>query len=515
MGYNWRSSGSRLTRLRPLPLLLVCLLLFAVALSTGAVEAHAAPLRPPVVWLKGEGNFTKAHRAPHSIDRVVVHVTEGAFWGSVRWLQSPRAHASSHFVVSRGGKVVQLVHLSDVAWHAGNWKVNVRSIGIEHEGFTYGRAGFTDAQYRNSARLTAWIARRSLMPIDRKHIIGHHEVPGPNGGRGGASHHTDPGPRWNWGRYLALVRSYATGRREKLSVVTLLPSGPLRGLVPWSAPTTGGVRRVEFVVDGRVAWTDRRAPFTFRGARGLNTTSLRNGTHVFELRAYGDGTRHDITRRTVVVANADFTVTATGARAWTRVRGTVRLQARPSGAQARRVVLAVDGRRVATDGRPPFAFAWNAERVRRGKHVLELVATAVDGRVARLRIPVVTGPARPKPAPPPPKPAPPPPKPPTRPPPARLAILSQSPVDGQDVTGLLLWRVEAAGPVTRVEFVIDGVVRGTDVAAPFTFGWDTAAEPPGPHRLTARAVGRDGRAVSASVTVTVAALPASGGSAGP
>src|SRR5687767_7622940 len=129
--------------------LLSLLLLGFVALATGATDAQA---RPPVVWLKGEGNFTKAHRAPRSLDRIVVHVTEGTFWGSVRWLKSPRAHASSHFVVSRSGQIVQLVHLSDIAWHAGNWGVNVRSVGIEHEGFAYGRAGFTDAQYRSSAR---------------------------------------------------------------------------------------------------------------------------------------------------------------------------------------------------------------------------------------------------------------------------------------------------------------------------------------------------------------------------
>jgi hypothetical protein len=490
--------------------LLSLFLLGSVAFAVGTPDAPASPLRPPVVWLKGEGNFTKAHRAPHSIDRIVVHVTEGAFWGSVRWLKSPRAHASSHFVVSRRGKVVQLVHLSDIAWHAGNWNVNVRSIGIEHEGFTYGPAGFTDAQYRHSAQLTAWIARRSLMPIDRAHIIGHHEVPGPSGGRGGASHHTDPGPRWNWNRYLALVRSYALPGRQKLSVTTWLPSGPLRGVVPWRAPTTGGVRRVEFVVDGRVAWTDRQAPFAFRNGRGLNTTGLRNGTHVFELRAYGDGTRHDITRRYVVVANREFTLTSAGARPWTRVRGTVRLRVRAHGAKADRVVFTVDGRRLGLDRTPPFAFRWNAERARRGKHVLEVVATAADGRVARIRIPLVSGPPATKP-----KPAPPTPTPPTKPAPPRLEILSQSLLDGQEVSGFVIWRVETAGRTALVEFLIDGALRGTDVAAPYTLGWSTTGEPPGPHRLTARAIGEDGKAVSATVTVTVPAPPTSGGNEGP
>ena len=154
---------------------------------------------------------------------------------------------------------MQLVHLSDIAWHAGNWNVNSHSVGIEHEGYTYGSGGFTDAQYQASARLAAWIARRSLMPIDRKHLIGHAEVPAPGGGRGGSSHHTDPGPHWNW-RPLPPARARATRDVEKLSVTPALPPGPLRGIVPWRAKATGGVASVEFSIDGRVVWVDRRAP---------------------------------------------------------------------------------------------------------------------------------------------------------------------------------------------------------------------------------------------------------------
>jgi hypothetical protein len=79
----------------------------------------------------------------------------------------------------------------------------------------------------------------------------------------------------------------------------------------------------------------------------------------------------------------------------------------------------------------------------------------------------------------------------------------------------VIWRVEAAGKPTRIEFVIDGVSRGADVAAPYTFGWDTAAEQPGTHTLTARAVGSDGKTVEASVTVTVPERPETSGSPAP
>ena len=462
------------------------LLAAAIAASCFLVPAaDAAPgARPPVVWLKGEGNFTKSHRPVASLDKIVVHVTEGAFWGSVHWLKSPRAHASSHYVVSRRGRIVQLVHLSDIAWHAGNWKVNTQSVGIEHEGFTYGPGGFTNAQYHASARLAGWIARRSLMPIDRRHFIGHADVPAPGGGRGGSSHHTDPGPHWKWDYYLRLVRRYAGA--QKLSVLPVVPAGPLRGIVPWRAKATGDIGQVEFSIDGRVVATDRRPPFAL--ARGLNTTKLGNGTHVLQVYGVAGPGRYDIARKTIVVDNKTFALTSAGARPWTKVRGPVKLRVRPWGAKAASMTFFVDGRRRAVDRRPPFLFAWNAARAKPGKHVLQVVATSVDGRVAKRRIPLVAA-----------KRVVPKPKPPVTPP---LRILTQSVAEGQEVTGLVLWRVEVAGKPTRVEFVIDGVLRGADVAAPYTFGWNADAETPGTHVLTARAVGK--RTVEATTTVTVA-----------
>ena len=45
-----------------------------------------------------------------------------------------------------------------------------------------------------SARLVAYLAARAGMPVDRRHVIGHAEVPHPSGrGVGGVDHHTDPG----------------------------------------------------------------------------------------------------------------------------------------------------------------------------------------------------------------------------------------------------------------------------------------------------------------------------------
>ena len=461
----------------------------AVAASFFLVPAADAAVgaRPPVVWLKGEGNFTKAHRQIASIDKLVVHVTEGSFWGSVTWLKNPRAHASSHYVVSRGGRIVQLVHLSDIAWHAGNWDVNTKSVGIEHEGFTYGPGGFTTAQYHASARLAAWIARRSLMPINRRNLIGHRDVPAPGGGRGGASHHTDPGPNWNWKRYLSLVRRYAGVVR--LSVKPLVPEGPLRGIVSWRAKASPDIKRVEFIVDGRVVHVDSRRPFAYP----LNTTKLANRGYKLQVHGIAGPGRYDVEGARAVVDNKTFALTSAGARPWMKAPTRIRLRVRPWGAQAAKMVFTVDGRIRAVDRRPPFLFSWGTNRAKPGRHLLKVVATSVDGRTAVRRIPVVVYRPRPTPPRPVPKPVP-------------LAILGQSVTEGQQVSGLVIWRVDVRGRAERVEFLVDGVLRGTDVAAPYTFGWNADAEPAGPHVLTARAVG--GKTVDASVTVTSAGTAA-------
>jgi N-acetyl-anhydromuramyl-L-alanine amidase AmpD len=95
-----------------------------------------------------------------------------------------------------------MVREADVAYHAGNREWNERSIGIEHEGYVDDPdRWFTDTAYRASAQLAADISTRYDIPIDREHIVGHHEVPGAT--------HTDPGPYWDWDRYLDLVRAAA------------------------------------------------------------------------------------------------------------------------------------------------------------------------------------------------------------------------------------------------------------------------------------------------------------------
>ncbi|MET7963261.1 N-acetylmuramoyl-L-alanine amidase [Micromonospora zamorensis] len=154
----------------------------------------------PAAWAPAStSNYTVASRpGSHPVNRVVIHMTQGAYAGAISWFQNPAAKASAHYTFrSSDGAVTQSVREKDIAWHAGNWTYNTESIGIEHEGFVDNPAWFTDAMYRASAALTRSLTTKYGIPRDRAHIIAHREVPGAT--------HTDPGPNWNWTYYMQLV----------------------------------------------------------------------------------------------------------------------------------------------------------------------------------------------------------------------------------------------------------------------------------------------------------------------
>jgi len=463
-------------------------LLVLVATLAAASAASAAPPRTQLAALT---NYTQAQRPESGIRFIVVHVTEGSFFGTVSWLQNPRSRASANFVVGRDGRVQQLVPLHDIAWHAGNWAYNVRSVGIENVGYTDDPAGFTTRQYRAAARLAAVIARRALIPIDRRHIIGHAEVPDPNDPLqgGGIDNHTDPGRYWRWGYFMKLVERFAypqkfLARRHvglEVASSTLYDRQRVAGEVPWRTKVDGPVKRVAFLVDGKTRWVDRIAPYAFAGGRPLNTFNLANGRHRLELRAYGtkSWTRH---RFTVRVKNEPFTLAPVGLKPKQRVVGKLRVQALFTGVPPARVLLYLDGRRVDHDTAPPYVFTWDTRRVKDGPHRLTLAGRARDGRVVRSRIPVVVANGSLQPA----------------------TIIGDSLVDGQTVTGVQHWLVSTGGNVAAVELSVDGVVGATLTKAPYAWDWDTSGYAPGPHRLDVQVTGVDGGVSAETLTVTVA-----------
>ncbi|MEU6318620.1 N-acetylmuramoyl-L-alanine amidase [Streptomyces sp. NPDC047009] len=159
-----------------------------------------------------------------SIKYIVIHDTEGQWDGVLNLIQDPTYVSWNYTVRSTDGLIAQHVKAKDVAWHAGNWYVNAKSIGIEHEGFLAAPdAWYTEAMYRSSARLVRYLAGKYRIPLDRQHILGHDNVPGPTTSTIPGMH-TDPGPYWDWRHYFELLgRPFHTTAGPWGGVVTILP----------------------------------------------------------------------------------------------------------------------------------------------------------------------------------------------------------------------------------------------------------------------------------------------------
>ncbi|MFC7099603.1 N-acetylmuramoyl-L-alanine amidase [Nonomuraea rubra] len=154
-----------------------------------------------------------------SVDYIVIHDTEGTYQGIPSLVRNPK-YVSWHYTIrSRDGHVAQHVPTNDIAWHAGNWDVNTRSIGIEHEGYlAKGGAWYTEAMYRSSARLVKYLAAKHDIPLNRAHILGHDNVPGTTP-QTVAGMHEDPGPYWDWEHYFELMDKPFKAAKDGDSVI--------------------------------------------------------------------------------------------------------------------------------------------------------------------------------------------------------------------------------------------------------------------------------------------------------
>ena len=170
------------------------------------------------------GNHDLGNRpAKQQIEYIVIHDTEGSYAGTIQLAQDKDWVSWNYTMRSVDGHTAQHVKAKDVAWHAGNWYVNAKSLGIEHEGFAAQGTWFTEAMYRNSAKLVRYLAREHNIPLDRQHILGHDNVPAtiPANVQG---MHWDPGPYWNWSHYFDLLHAPFRGIGTPLGgIVTINP----------------------------------------------------------------------------------------------------------------------------------------------------------------------------------------------------------------------------------------------------------------------------------------------------
>lgn len=173
-------------------------------------------------------------RALDSIRWFIVHDTEGHFAGDESVLTSAAAPVeSAHFLIGREqGQCVYIVPITETAWTAGNDQVGEQAVQVEMSGFAGNGEGYTDYQYDKLAEIYRWCVAQGMTGVppvylglhpadtdggpepDDAGIIGHAGVPNPNGLSasppwGGASGHTDPGPDFQWDRFIGLISGNA------------------------------------------------------------------------------------------------------------------------------------------------------------------------------------------------------------------------------------------------------------------------------------------------------------------
>lgn len=109
------------------------------------------------------------------VDTIVVHWMDTTLAGAdnVFTGKTARQQVSAHFGVE-DTNVHQYVRLSDTAYHAGNWLVNLRSVGIEHSAEP-GRDA-TDATYETSSELIVEICKQLSLIPSRSLLKKHSEI---------------------------------------------------------------------------------------------------------------------------------------------------------------------------------------------------------------------------------------------------------------------------------------------------------------------------------------------------
>lgn len=143
-------------------------------------------------------NYTHAKRpADVRIRYIVIHATELSYSDTIARFQSAN-QVSAHVVIRQAdGHRTEMVAPENVAWHAGNWDMNCRSLGIEQEAYIEDSAAYTESMMTALAtQIEEWSARYHV-PLDRAHLLGHDNVAAPTHEKAVEMHH-DPGWYFDW-----------------------------------------------------------------------------------------------------------------------------------------------------------------------------------------------------------------------------------------------------------------------------------------------------------------------------
>lgn len=119
---------------------------------------------------------TNADQNRTPIDRIIIHTEVGTNTSADHRFNDCNSKVSAHYGVDLDGSIWHWVDEDWVAYHAGNYEMNQRSIGIEHADNGLYNDPRPDSLYASSIALVAEICKFYSIPCDREHILKHSEV---------------------------------------------------------------------------------------------------------------------------------------------------------------------------------------------------------------------------------------------------------------------------------------------------------------------------------------------------
>ena len=126
------------------------------------------------IWCN-KGNFSESNRKSSDIDTLVIHYTGNdgdTAENNGNYFKNNVVETSAHYFVD-DTTVVRSVADKNIAWHAGDWNINCRSIGIEIAGSTTECKGKT---LENVIALTKELMKK--YNISKERVIRHYDANG-------------------------------------------------------------------------------------------------------------------------------------------------------------------------------------------------------------------------------------------------------------------------------------------------------------------------------------------------
>ncbi|MHB8121136.1 MAG: Ig-like domain-containing protein, partial [Desulfuromonadaceae bacterium] len=269
------------------------------------------------------------------------------------------------------------------------------------------------------------------------------------------------------------IVSVAEATAPTVSITSPLANATISGTVSVNATATDnvGVTKVEYYLDGTLKATDTASPYVY----SLNTTSLASGTYTLMAKAYdAAGNVGQSSAVSVKVLNSDTTapvVSMTAPANNATVSGTTVLTATASdNVGVSKVEFYRNGVLLTATNVAPYKYSWNTTSVANGSYTLVAkaydnsanvsqstnVTVTVNNVVADTTAPTVS---------------------------------VSAPANNATVSGTVSVTASASDniSVSKVEFYVNGALKATDTASPFSYSWNTTTGANGSYSITTKA----------------------------